>query len=79
LPSSPWQLAHPAEIEISRPAAASGDKSAGALDELDEHAPRASSATAVARAESLTESFDCIFKDYLWRQVEFAIVVNKQW
>ena len=79
LPSSPWQLAQPAEIEISRPAAASGDRSNGALVEPDEQAPSVSSAVTVARPENLNKCLDCTFKDYQCLQVEFAIVVKKQW
>jgi ABC-type enterochelin transport system substrate-binding protein len=57
-PSAPWQLAQPAFIEISRPAAASGERSTGALDELEEHAPRiATSATTENFNQSLFAMF----------------------
>lgn len=76
LPSAPWQLAHPELIEISRPAAASGERSIGALDELDEQAPRIK-----VKDKPITENFNkslyVITKYYLLRQVEFAIVVKK--
>ena len=78
-PFSPWQLAQPAVMLISRPAAASGERSTGALEEVDEHDATNTDSATIDTTENFDHNLFAIPKQYLCRQVEFGIVVKTKW